>query len=116
MMRLMISGAAVLCLSSLLSTAQTTAPSISGLPPNAVVIETQRVPQSAHANRLLVLWMQSPEKHDREMDEKEPYTCPELTRGSYFSGPTRVSLTDSRSAAVILSKRERAVRGSTLTR
>jgi hypothetical protein len=45
------------------------------------------------ANRKLILWMQNPKKHPRETAD-EIYTCPEETRGSYYSGIARVSLID----------------------
>jgi hypothetical protein len=38
--------------------------------------------------------MISPEKHDRGDLKSNPYTCPEWTQGSYYSGPTRISLVD----------------------
>lgn len=59
------------------------------LPAGAQIIETQPVTQ----NRTLVLWMLKPAKHPRAVPG-ETYTCPEETRGSYYSGPTRVSLVD----------------------
>jgi len=65
------------------------------LPPTAVVIERSPIPASIHANREMVLWMISPTKHDRgPFSESNSYTCPEYTLGSYFSGPTRISLID----------------------
>jgi hypothetical protein len=70
------------------------------LPSGAVVIETAQLPRSAHPNRALVLWMEHPVSHD-DYHEPEAYTCPDYTRGSYFSGPTRVSLVNTRSGAVI---------------
>jgi hypothetical protein len=33
--------------------------------------------------------------------DNDPYTCPEVTRGSFYRGPTRVSLVDSRSGTII---------------
>jgi len=73
-----------------------------GLPAGAVVIEREAIPASAHTERELVLWMISSEKHDRgSYSEKNPYMCPERTRGSYFSGPTRISLVDTGSGKTI---------------
>jgi len=66
------------------------------LPEGAVVIETQ----SVAPNRSLVLWMINPTKHPRDTPA-ESYTCPEYTRGSYYSGPTRVSLVDTQTHRVI---------------
>ena len=69
------------------------------LPSGAVVIETAPLPTSAHPNRELVLWMEHPVSH-ADVDP-EAYTCPDFTRGSYYSGPTRVSLVDTGTGAVI---------------
>src|SRR5438105_4227607 len=55
----------------------------------AMIIETQLVTP----NRSLILWMVRPTKHPRDTPG-DPYTCPEYTRGSYYSGATRVSLVD----------------------
>ena len=74
----------------------------SSIPENAVVIERARVPATVHPNRELLLWMISPVRHDRGvLSENNPYTCPEQTLGSYYSGPTRLSLLDTRSGRVI---------------
>jgi hypothetical protein len=63
--------------------------------PDAFVVERTPIPSSIHPNRELVLWMLSPQKHDRgPFSESSPYTCPEYTLGSYYSGPTRISLVD----------------------
>jgi hypothetical protein len=80
------------------ATAALAAPSGSDykLPDGALVIETQ----SVAPNRALILWMLNPTKHPRETPD-EPYTCPEYTRGSYYSGATRVSLVDTQTHRVI---------------
>ena len=62
----------------------------------ATIIETQPVTP----NRSLILWMVRPSKHPRDTPA-DPYTCPEYTRGSYYSGATRVSLVDSQTRRVI---------------
>lgn len=62
----------------------------------AMIIETQPVTP----NRSLILWMIRPTKNPRATPA-DPYTCPEYTRGSYFSGPTRVSLVDPQTHRVI---------------
>ncbi|MEY2490113.1 MAG: hypothetical protein QOC70_2055 [Verrucomicrobiota bacterium] len=62
----------------------------------ATVIETQPVTP----NRSLVLWMVRPTRHPRDTPA-EPYTCPEYTRGNYYSGATRVSLVDPQTRRVI---------------
>ncbi|HEX7518121.1 MAG TPA: hypothetical protein VF345_12660 [Chthoniobacterales bacterium] len=62
----------------------------------AIIIETQPVTP----NRSLILWMVRPTKHPRDTPA-DPYTCPEYTRGSYYSGATRVSLVDPQTRRVI---------------
>jgi hypothetical protein len=74
----------------------------SSIPRNAVVIERARVSTTIHPDRELLLWMISPVKHDRGLLSSEnAYTCPEMTLGSYYSGPTRLSLLDTRSGQLI---------------
>jgi hypothetical protein len=74
----------------------------SPLPQNAVIIERQAIPVSAHPNRELVLWMEHPVKHDKGPLDSDLYACPEWTTGSgYYEGPTRISLMDTRSGAEI---------------
>jgi hypothetical protein len=72
---------------------------IDGLPRGAVLVETETLPSSAHADRMLALWMKTPQRHLRP--EGEVYTCPERTRGNYYSGPTRVSLVNTASGEII---------------
>lgn len=72
------------------------------LPQGAVVIERAEVPRSVRPDRELLLWMVSPQKHDRGgPPESNPYTCPEFTQGSYYSGPTRISLVDAAAKKII---------------
>jgi hypothetical protein len=67
-----------------------------------VVIERVSIPGLIHGNRELVLWMVAPVKHDRgEFAPNDGYSCPEETLGSYYSGPTRISLVDSESGRSI---------------
>lgn len=73
----------------------------SSIPDNAKVIERTRIPAKIHPNRELLLWMISPTKHDRGPLAENPYTCPEVTLGSYYSGKTRISLLDTQSGRVI---------------
>jgi hypothetical protein len=72
-----------------------------GLPKNATVVETRMLPSRARANRMLVLWMLNPRKNPTNYTPDEIYSCPERTRGSHYSGPTRVSLVDSANGNVI---------------
>lgn len=76
-------------------------PAIQRIPKKAVVIETRNVPSALHPNRTLVLWMLNPKKNPTNYAWDEIYSCPEQTRGSHYSGPTRVSLIDSASGKVI---------------
>lgn len=70
------------------------------LPAGARIIETRAIPSKAHPNRELVMWMINPEKIPRQAPD-EPYTCPEETRGHYYTGPLRVSLVDTGTRRVI---------------
>lgn len=67
-------------------------PAAFGLPAAARVVEARRLPAPARQDRALVLWMLGPSRHER--DRTLRYTCPDETRGSYYSGPTRISLVD----------------------
>ncbi len=71
-----------------------------GLPAGAQVIETQGINSPRHPGRALILWMLNPIKVPRD-NPAEPYSCPEYTRGSYYRGPTRVSLVDTVSHRLI---------------
>jgi hypothetical protein len=67
----------------------------SWLPKGALVLETRQLNSTRQPNRLLVLWMINPKKQPDNYKSDDIYTCPDESRGSYFSGPTRVSLVDS---------------------
>lgn len=66
------------------------------LPAGAKIIETR----SLNSNRALILWMVNPKRNPREPAD-EVYTCPEYTRGHYYSGHTRVSLIDIKTNKII---------------
>ena len=72
------------------------------LPPSAIVIEARKIPTAAHADRVVVLWMEGASLSPC-WDEAEPYapSCPDATRGCHYSGPTRISLIDTRAARLI---------------
>lgn len=70
------------------------------LPSGASIIETQSLSSQGYRERQLILWMLKPTRHPREGDPAI-YTCPEETRGSYYSGPTRVSLFDTKTNRII---------------
>ena len=75
---------------------------IRNLPKGAVVIETASLASSAeHPHRMLVLWMQNPKKNPSGYSADDMYTCPDSTRGSYYSGATRVSLVNTATRAII---------------
>jgi hypothetical protein len=77
-------------------------PSSLNLPDDAVVIERTAIPAALHSDRALLLWMISPAKHDRgPLSKTNSYSCQEVTLGSYYRGPTRLSLLDTRSGRVI---------------
>lgn len=58
------------------------------IPKTAVILEKANVTPT----RQLILWMPNPTKNPR--DAEEIYTCPEETRGHYYSGAAKVSLID----------------------
>jgi hypothetical protein len=74
---------------------------IRGLPKGALVVETRKLPSRKHANRALVLWMLNPKKVPSDYGSEEPVPCPSQTRGSYYSGPTRISLLNSTTNTII---------------
>lgn len=65
------------------------------IPTTAVILEKASVTPT----RQLVLWMPNPQKNPR--DTEEVYTCPEETRGHYYSGKANVSLIDLKSNRTI---------------
>jgi hypothetical protein len=90
--------AILLCAASV-ALAQT---SYAGLPAGAFIVEVKELPATAHPNRALVLWMLHPKKHERApISRDNPPSCPDLTQGSYFDGPTRISLVDTAAWRVV---------------
>jgi hypothetical protein len=67
------------------------------LPAGALMIETQPV----GPGRAMILWMSSPKRNPRIGEPDEPYTCPDETRGSHYTGPTRVSLVNTKTRRII---------------
>ncbi len=65
-------------------------------PKSAVILEKQNVT----ATRQMILWMPNPTKHPRD-EEDDLYTCPDETRGHYYSGKTKVSLIDLKTKKII---------------
>jgi hypothetical protein len=70
------------------------------LPSGAQVIEVQPLRSAKHPQRALMLWMLKPLKVPRDNPD-DLYTCPEYTRGSHYTGPTRVSLVDPQAKKII---------------
>jgi hypothetical protein len=71
------------------------------LPKGAVVVEARGILSANHPNRTLVLWMLSPKKNPDGYGPDDLYMCPDQTRGSYYSGSTRVSLLNSATNTII---------------
>ena len=73
------------------------------LPSGAVIIEEHPLESKSHPDRALILWMVNPTKNPSgaQKDPEAPYMCPDETRGSYYRGPTRVSLLNTRTRTVI---------------
>lgn len=74
---------------------------IRGLPAKALVVEMRQLNFRSHGNRSLVLWMLNPKKVPSDYGSEDVIPCPDQTRGSYYSGPTRVSLVNSTTNAII---------------
>lgn len=66
------------------------------LPKSALILEKQNVTDE----RQLILWMQSPKKNPRSAED-DLYTCPDETRGHYYSGKANVSLIDAKTKKII---------------
>ncbi|MBP7864757.1 MAG: hypothetical protein KA419_02315 [Acidobacteria bacterium] len=71
------------------------------LPQGAREVERVTLEKAGYPDRLLVLWMVRPEENPTGYDPEDPYTCPDHTRGSFYSGPTRVSLVDAKTGALL---------------
>ena len=74
---------------------------IRGLPKDATIVETQKIVSASHPNREIVLWMVKPSKNPTNYALDDIYTCPDQSRGSHYSGPTRASLIDSGTNTVL---------------
>ena len=92
--------AAVIVLLALASAAQARRAPY-GLPAGAFVVEERRLELKGGKARALVLWMVRPKKNPFEGGDDDIYSCPDETRGSYYSGPTRVSLVDTAARRVV---------------
>lgn len=67
------------------------------IPKTATVLETQIL----GTKRKMILWMPNPKKHPNEQAKDDIYTCPDQTRGSYYTGEVHVTLIDSRTNKAI---------------
>ena len=74
---------------------------IPALPKGAVVLETRNLPSLKGRQRQLVLWMLNPKRNPNGYKRDDLYMCPDQTRGSYYSGPARVSLLDPNGKRII---------------
>lgn len=74
---------------------------IKGLPKGALVVETRKLLGAKTPNRMLALWLINPKKNPTGYAPDDIYTCPDNSRGSHYSGPTRVSLVDLQTMRVI---------------
>jgi hypothetical protein len=74
---------------------------VEALPAGAVVLESRALPVNKHGTRSLVLWMLNPKKNPDGYSPDDIYTCPDYTRGSYYSGPGRVSLINNSNRQII---------------
>jgi hypothetical protein len=74
-----------------------------GLPPGAEIIEEQSLGSIRHSDRALILWMVNPARKPSgaQGNPKYDYTCQDETRGSYYIGPTRVSLLNTTTRSII---------------
>lgn len=81
--------------------AQTSRPPYEGLPAGALVVETRGLELGGSKGRELVLWMLRPKKEPFQGADDEIYTCPDETRGSHYTGPTRISLVDTATRRVV---------------
>lgn len=74
---------------------------IRGLPGDAVILERRKLLPAVRGNREIVLWMIKPSKNPTNYAADDIYTCPDQSRGSHYSGPTRVSLINSATNTII---------------
>ena len=75
---------------------------LAALPYSAELLEFRTLVDRGYPDRVLVLWMADPTLHPSNMDRNhDTYSCPHYSRGSYYSGPTRISLFDLDSAKII---------------
>lgn len=65
-------------------------------PKSAVILEKAKVTPT----RQMVLWMKNPRKNPRSADD-DIYTCPDNTRGHYYSGVTNVSLINLKTKRIV---------------
>jgi len=73
------------------------------LPKGSMVVEMESLKLKGYPNRAIALWMINPIKQPSPVEDDPDYlyTCPEETRGSYYSGLVRVSLIDTKSNGII---------------
>jgi hypothetical protein len=92
---------ATLCLLICLAAPAFSQTKIRGLPAKALVVETRHLQSRTHPNRALVFWMQNFKKVPSDYGSDDVVPCPDQTRGSHYSGPTRVSLLNTSTNTII---------------
>jgi len=91
----------LLSLASLAGAPAPPRPQITGLPQGARILEQRSLSAQGYPDRALVLWMLRPTRHPTGYGPDEPYTCPDETRGSYLSGPSRLSLVEASTGRIV---------------
>ena len=72
------------------------------LPKDAYIVERRPLSVAGYPKRELVLWMLHPTRHSSShIRNRDSYACPDMTRGSYLSGPLRVSLINTEDSSVV---------------
>jgi hypothetical protein len=92
--KLFFLGLVLLCIGPIAQGRGTAQP----FPEGALIVEQRNLPKVS--NRALVLWMLKPHRSE-PIPEDDPYTCPDETRGSAYTGPTRVSLVNVATGGII---------------
>lgn len=101
-MRTTTSAAATICIVlTAIGYSQPKKTSKYGLPSGARVIEVRALESNGYPDRMMVLWMVNPKRNPFSSDPDDLYMCPDETRGSCYSGKTRVSLIDVTTTRVI---------------
>jgi hypothetical protein len=96
-----LKGSLISCLLLCLASEAFGQSNIHDLPAGAVVVETRKLISAKHSDRELILWMLNPKKNPNGYGPGDTYSCPDYSRGSYYSGPARVSLINAATRSII---------------